>query len=77
MKQKQSKQSSKTVEDRKSTFAYITSAVSEKDFKVININGRLSKGDRTLILNSHFTVFFQRGIKVQLNILQQRENTNH
>ena len=42
--------------DRKSISAYITSAASDKDFKVINLNNRLTKGDRTQILNSYFTI---------------------
>ena len=45
-----------SVEDRKSTFAYITSPASDKNLKVINLNDRLTKGDRTQILNSHFTI---------------------
>ena len=43
-----------SVEDRKSTFTYITSDV---DLKLINLNDRLTKGDRTQILSSHFNVF--------------------
>nr|XP_022299517.1 uncharacterized protein LOC111108173 [Crassostrea virginica] len=41
-----------SVEDRKSTFTYITS--SDVDLKLINLNDRLTKGDRTQILSSHF-----------------------
>ena len=47
-----------SVEDRKSTFAYITSAASDKDLKVINLNDRLTKGDRIQILNSHFAMLY-------------------
>ena len=39
----------------KSIFAYISSAASDNDFKVINLIDILTKGDRTQILNSHFT----------------------
>ena len=45
-----------SVEDRKSTFAYITSAAFDNNLKVINLNDRLTKGDRTQLLNSHFTL---------------------
>ena len=45
-----------SVKDRKSTFADITSAASDADLKVINLNDRLTKDDRTQILNSHFTI---------------------
>nr|XP_022298562.1 uncharacterized protein LOC111107586 isoform X2 [Crassostrea virginica] len=45
-----------SVEDRKSTFADITLAASDADLKVINLNDRLTKNDRTQILNSHFTI---------------------
>ena len=46
-----------SVEDRKSTFADITSAASDADLKVINLKERLTKGDQTQILNSQFTMF--------------------
>ncbi|XP_078339364.1 uncharacterized protein LOC111107586 isoform X2 [Crassostrea virginica] len=45
-----------SVKDRKSTFADITSAASDADLKVINLNDRLSKDDRIQILNSHLTI---------------------
>ena len=45
-----------SVADRKSTFADITSAASNTDLKVINLNDRLTKDDRTQILSSHFTI---------------------
>nr|XP_022299514.1 uncharacterized protein LOC111108172 isoform X1 [Crassostrea virginica] len=44
-------------EDRKSTLDKLTSAAYYKNWKVINLNDRLTKGDRTQILNSHFTKY--------------------
>ena len=46
-----------SVEDRKSTFTYLTSAVSDIDLKIINLNDRLTIGDRTQILYSHSNTF--------------------
>nr|XP_022301278.1 uncharacterized protein LOC111109456 isoform X1 [Crassostrea virginica] len=45
-----------SVGDQKSIFDYITSAASDKNLKVINLNNSLTKGDRTQILYSHFTI---------------------
>ena len=45
-----------SVKDRKSTFADMTSVASDAGLKVINLNDRLTKDDRTQILNSHFTI---------------------
>ena len=43
-------------DDRKSTFSKIIPVTSGTDLKFINLNDRLTKGDRTQILNSHFTL---------------------
>ena len=45
-----------SVEDRKSTFADMTSAASDADLKVINLNDRLTKNDRTQILYCNFII---------------------
>ena len=46
-----------SVADRKSTFAYITSAASDKKLKVINLKDRLTKGDHIQILHSQYCMF--------------------
>ena len=43
-------------DDRQSDFSKIIPITSGTDLKVINLNDRLTKGDRTQILNSHFTL---------------------
>ena len=42
-------------DDRQSDFSKIIPVTSGTDLKVINLNDRLTKGDRTQIINSHFT----------------------
>ena len=45
-----------TVKYPKSTFADMNPSVPDTDLKVINLNDRLTKDDRTQILSSHFTI---------------------
>ena len=46
-----------SIEDRKLAFRKIIPVTSDNEVKVINLNDRLTQGDRTQILNSHFNTF--------------------